>query len=224
MPILPRLAFSLALAATVATAADPASSPPAEKHVRGVITALEGSDLKVRSSGGQELTLVLTSDTRVAIATRAGLGDIGQGGYVGTTALPLADGSLRAVEVHVFPEAMRGAGEGHRPWDLEAGSTMTNATVSSVSTAAAGAQSTMTNATVKGTAMTKAGLKLDLKYPAGEQTVLVPPGTPVVKLAPSDPSHLVPGAHLFAAYAVQPDEKLRVLRVVVGAEGVRPPM
>jgi len=219
MSFLPRLAFPLVLVGTLASAAEP-KSPPPEKHARGVITALEGSTLRIRSSDGQVLSLAVTGETRVSIATRADLADIGQGGYVGTTALPQADGSLRAVEVHLFPEAMRGVGEGHRPWDLEAGSTMTNATVSSV----AGAKSSMTNATVKGEAMTKAGLKLELTYPTGEQTVIVPPGTPVVKLSPSDLAHLVPGAHLFAAYAEQPDGTLRALRVVVGAEGVRPPM
>ena len=218
------LGAGLGLLASVATAQQPAASPPPEQHVRGVIVGFEGDALKVKSPGGKALTLKLADTTRVALASKAGLGSIGQGGFIGTTAVPLADGSLRAVEVHVFPEAMRGAGEGHRPWDLKPGSTMTNATVSAVEAAKGQPPSTMTNATVAKMAKAGSGLKLVLKYPAGEKTVFVSPTTPVVKLEPGDRSRLKPGAHVFAAYTRQPDGALLVLRVVVGEKGVRPPM
>jgi len=204
-----------------ALAAEPG---PKELHVRGDVASYKSTTLDVKSRDGRTITLELTDQTRIALAEPADLSSIAQGTYVGTTARPQADGTLRAVEVHVFPESMRGAGEGHRPWDLEPGSSMTNATVSAVASKRAGAQSSMTNATVAKAATSGGGLTLDLKYPSGEQTVLVPPGTPVVKLAPGSASQLTPGAHVFAAYAPQPDGKSTALRIVVGANGVRPPM
>ena len=213
----------LELLAGVATAQQPAASPPPEQHVRGDVVGFEGDTLKVKSPGGKAFTLKLAETTRVTLASKADLGSIGQGGFIGTTAVPQADGSLRAVEVHVFPEAMRGAGEGHRPWDLKPGSTMTNATVSALEAAKA-QPSTMTNATVAKMGRPAVASKLVLKYPAGEKTVFVAPTTPVVKLEPGDWSRLAPGAHVFAAYTSQPDGALLALRVVVGEKGVRPPM
>jgi hypothetical protein len=119
--------------------------------------------------------------------------------------VPQADGTLRAVEVHVFPDSMRGTGEGHRPWDLQPGSTMTNATVAKVDESG-GAR------------------KLSLKYKDGEKTVVVPPGTPVVRMEPGDRSRLVPGAHVFVIASRQPDSPLVAERLNVGKDGLVPPM
>ena len=124
-----------------------------------------------------------------------------------------SDGTLRAVEVHVFPDSMRGTGEGHRPWDLQPGSTMTNATVAKVDETGGEAQSggtgsTMTNATVAKVDDSGGARKLSLKYKGGEKTVVVPPGTPVVRIEPGDRSKLVPGAHVFAIASRQPDGTL----------------
>ncbi len=129
------------------------------------------------------------------------------------------------LEVHAFPESMRGVGEGHRPWDLQPGSTMTNATVAEVHAKGGKAhpQSTMTNATVADVAGVGAVRKLVLEYPGGEKKVVVPPGTPVVMKEPSDRSRLVPGAHLFAIVSRQPDGTLLAERVDVGKDGVVPP-
>jgi hypothetical protein len=140
--------------------------------------------------------------------------------------VPQQDGTLRALEVHVFPEAMRGTGEGHRPWDLRPGSTATNATVSSVDAPQGGGQppSSMTNATVAEAGEGGGGRRLVLRYPQGEKTVVVPPGTPIVKLVPADRSRIVPGAHLFAVASRQPDGSLVAERVTVGKDGVVPPM
>lgn len=199
--------------------------PATQRHVRGDVVALDGDTLEVKTRIGQDVKLKLPEGARVATVDKSNLDSIGQGVFVGTTALPQPDGTLRAVEVHVFPESMRGTGEGFRPWDLQARSTMTNATVAKVQPQpASGARSTMTNATVAGVAASGAGRKLELKYRDGEKTVVVPPGTPVVKIEPSDRSSLVPGAHLFAIVTAQPDGTLTANRVTVGKNGVVPPM
>jgi hypothetical protein len=148
------------------------------------------------------------------------MADVHDGAFIGTTAVPQPDGTLRAIEVHVFPDSMRGTGEGHRPWDLRPGSTMTNATVSKMATAEGKSSSTMTNATVAKVA----GRKLMLKYQGGEKTVVVPSNATVVKLEPGDRSQLRTGAHLFAIASRQSDGTLRAERITVGKDGVVPPM
>ncbi len=199
----------------------PASRP---EHVRGDVVALRGDTLEVKSRSGETVELKLAEGARVAVASRADLGSVTAGSFIGTTAVPQGSGALRAVEVHVFPESMRGVGEGHRPWDLQPGSTMTNATVSAVRPEGGRAPSTMTNATVEGVAKAGAGRRLRLRYPGGEKTVFVPPGTPVVKLEPGDRSHLVAGAHVFAIATRQPGGGLVAERLTVGEGGVVPPM
>jgi hypothetical protein len=104
-----------------------------ERHVRGQIVTVDRSGLTVKLADGRTVRLELTNDTRVATVSRADLASVGQNDYVGTTAVPQAgSNSLRALEVHIFPDSMRGMGEGHRPWDLTTGSTMTNGTVAGV--------------------------------------------------------------------------------------------
>jgi len=201
--------------------ATPAS---AEEHVRGVVRTVGNGELTVSGPAGQPQKLKLGDKARVSLATRADLGAVAKDAFVGTTAVEAKDGSLRAVEVHVFPEAMRGAGEGHRPWDLKPGSTMTNATVSGVAAAPPGAPSTMTNATVAGVAHAPGGETLTLSYAGGQKTVVVPPGTPVVRLEPADRSAIAAGQHVFAAGTRQPDGTVLVDRMVVGKDGVVPPM
>ncbi len=218
---LPLLAFAVLFAAATA-AAEKTASP--EEHVRGTIASVSGDTVVVKAADGRSQKLVLAEGTRVSTASRADLGAIAQGEFIGTTAVEAKDGTLRAVEVHLFPEAMRGAGEGHRPWDLKPGSSMTNATVSSMGAASGGAPSTMTNANVSGMSAAGGGKKLVLTYPGGEKTVLVPPGTMVVRLEPADRSVVAPGAHVFAAGPKQADGSVAVGRMVVGKDGVIPPM
>jgi hypothetical protein len=209
-----------------ATRAQPqaGATPPPEQHVRGVVVSLQGDQLALKVPGGKKVTLKLADDARVSVASKADPAAIGQGLFVGTTAVAQPDGTLRAVEVHLFPEAMRGAGEGHRPWDLKPGSSMTNATVATVEAARAPAGSSMTNGTVGAMSKGAGGLKLVLKYPTGEQTVLVPPDVPIVKLTPADRARLVAGAHVFAAGPRQEDGVVKVQRVVGGEGSLRPPM
>src|ERR687887_575826 len=107
---------------------------------------------------------LLAGAARFSMAEKAALGDARDGPFFEPPAVPQPDGTLRAIEVHLFPDSMRGTGEGHRPWDLRPGSTMTNATVSGAAAAGSKSSSTMTNATVSNVA----GRKLTLKYSGGE--------------------------------------------------------
>ena len=215
-PALPVLLFTVAAAAQGMKSKD--------EHVRGDIVAVSGDSLRVRTHGGQEAMLSLAPSVRISTAAKTNLESIGEGLFVGVTAVPQSDGTLRAVEVHVFPESMRGTGEGHRPWDLQPESTMTNATVAkSEPQGTGGSPPTTTNATVAEVSKSAGGRKLQLKYPDGEKTVYVPANTPVVRLAPSDRSKLKAGAPIFATATRQPDGTLIAQRMIVG-EGVVPPM
>ena len=207
---------------TVVAAAQSAS--PKEENVRGDIVAVSGDSMKLKTRAGQEVTLALAPTLRVSEAQKTTLDSIGEGLFVGTTAVPQPDGTLRAIEVHVFPESMRGTGEGHRPWDLQPQSTMTNATVAkSEPQGTGGSPPTTTNATVAEVSKSAGGRKLQLKYPGGEKTVDVPANTPVVRLEPSDRSKLKAGEHVFAVVTRKPDGTLVAQRMIFG-EGVVPPM
>ena len=197
--------------------------PSAEEHVRGDVVALRGDALEVKTRTGESVTVELPKDVAVAKAEKADLGAIQSGAFVGMTTVPERDGTLRAVEVHVFPESMRGTGEGSRPWDLRPGSNMTNGTVASTGAAAQPA-STMTNATVANVAGSGAARSVELKYGAEGKKVMVPPATPVVRLEKADRSALKPGVHVFAIAKRQPDGKLLAQRITVGEGRVRPPM
>jgi len=215
-----RMAFIAAsFLAGAATAQVSSSGKSAPEHVRGDIVAIDGNTVTIKSRGGETLKLKLADDVRVAVAEKAELSDVRDGAFIGTTAVPQSDGTLRAIEVHVFPDSMRGTGEGHRPWDLRPGSTMTNATVGAVGAAGGKSPSTMTNATVAKVA----DRKLTLKYSGGEKSIVVPSDATVVKLEPADRSRLEPGVHLFAIASRQPDGTLRAERLTIGKDVV-PPM
>ncbi len=219
-----RIAVSFAVAALAAAAG--AQQP--EQHVRGVVASVSGDALVVKSPDGRsQTTLKLTDKTRVSQAKKADLNAIQQNSYVGVTAVDAGGGKLKALEVHLFPESARGAGEGHRPWDLKPGSSMTNAKVSSVEASKGKGGSTgssMTNATVSGVSGAQGEKTLELTYKDGKKTVVVPPRTPVVKLEPADRSAIQAGDRVFAAGARQGDGSVTVDRMVIGKDGVVPPM
>src|SRR6185369_5438659 len=194
---------AVGLALTLATAAR-AQQPPAQpqQHVRGDVVALTGDTLEVKSRAGQDLKLKLPADAKVASVEKADLGSIGEGLFVGTTAVPQQDGTLRAVEVHLFPDSMRGTGEGHRPWDLQPGSTMTNATITAIKPGAN--DRTMT-----------------LRYKDGEKTIRVPNGVPIVTVKPVDRSLMIPGAKVIVTQQVR-DGQAVATRAVVGRNGFAP--
>jgi len=146
---------------------------------------------------------------RIGGVEAAKLTDIGAGSYVGATSVKQSDGTLKALEVHIFPESSRGTGEGHRPWDLQPGSTMTNANVEKVEQVAV--------ANVQGQLLT-------LKYKDGEQKILVPPGTPIVKNVAGDRSLLKPGTGVYIPAVRAEDGRITATRITVGVGGVMPPM
>jgi hypothetical protein len=216
--VLSAAAFSGPAAAQSAAA----QSSGGQAHVRGVVTRLEGDTLDVETGPGRTTKMKLPADAKVAAVEQASPDALTKGAFVGTAAVPQPDGTLRALEVHVFPEAMRGTGEGHRPWDREPGSSMTNAMVSG-SKAGGGGKSSMTNGTVAGEKSTGGARTLTLTYPGGKQTVVVPKDAPIVKLEPGDRSLLVPGAHVFAIATAGPGG-LVAQRLTVGRNGMVPPM
>jgi hypothetical protein len=182
-----------------------AQKAPVPSRVRGEIEAVDGDMLTVKSRGGEDLKLHMTSDIRIVGITKISLSDIKVGSFIGTTTVPGPDGMPTAVEVHVFPENMRGTGEGSRPYDLKPNSTMTNATVS---------ESVVGND----------GHTLLVKYKDGEKKVLVTPETPVVTYVPAAKTDLKAGAKVIAFMKQLPDGSFETSRVSVGRDGLTPPM
>ncbi|MEA2830772.1 MAG: hypothetical protein QOF22_1520 [Bradyrhizobium sp.] len=182
-----------------------AQQPPAPSRVRGAIEAVDGEVLSIKSRSGGDVKLRMTSDVRVVGIIKISLADIKVGSFVGATTVPGPDGSQNAVEVHVFPEDMRGTGEGSRPYDLRPNSTMTNATVAQ---------------TVAG----NDGHTLMVKYKDGEKKVVVAPDTPVVTYVPADKSDLKAGAKIIAFVKQLPDGSFETNRISVGRDGLTPPM
>ena len=174
-------------------------------RVRGTIDRVDGDTYVVKARDGAELKLKLAPNAMVVSLIQASLADIKQGSYVGVAGLPLPDGSQKALEVHIFPESMRGVGDGHRGWDLQPSSTMTNGNVEQTSTSSD-------------------GQVLTLKYKDGERKIVVPPGIPIVAYVPGEVGELKAGARIFISAAnKQPDGTLQATRVNVG-RGVAPPM
>ncbi len=192
------LAAILSLIAATALAETPG-------RVRGTVASLEGSALHVMVNGGQDVSIILSSSYTVTALVPAKLSDVQPGSFIGTAADTQPDGTLVAKEVHIFPESMRGAGEGHRGFDLGPKSTMTNGTVGQE---------------VKGTT----GDTLSVAYKGGEKTIVVPPDAPVVMFAPGDKAMLVPGAHVIVQTQAAAGGTLTAERVTVGKDGLVPPM
>src|SRR5215467_14989484 len=145
----------------------------------------------------------------VVAIVKASLSDIKQGSFVGSTGMPQADGRQKAIEVHIFPEAMRGTGEGHYPWDLRPQSTMTNASVVNI-------EQTVTEVD---------GRVLSMKYKDGEKKIIVPANVPIVTYMPSDKSELKPGLQVFIGAAKRlADGTLQAPRINFGKDGLTPPM
>ena len=174
------------------------------KRVRGTIEALDGNTLVVKTREGDTARITLAPNYGVAAVIPATLADVKPGAFIGTAATGPKD-RLRAAEVLIFPEAARGTGEGHFPWDLMPESTMTNATIESEVTGTDGREITVV----------AKGEKL---------RVMVPPGTPIVTFEPGTPAQLTPGAHVFVGAQAAADGTLTAARVNVGKDGLTPPM
>jgi hypothetical protein len=177
-------------------------------RIRGVIESTDGSTYVVKSRDGAEQKITLAGNAQVAGLVKASLADVKPGSFVGVTALPQPDGSQRALEIHIFPESMRGTGEGHYPWDLQPNSSMTNGNVADIANAVSAVD----------------GQTLTVKYKDGEQKISVLAATPIVAYIAGDKSDLKVGAKVFVVAAKQPDGTLQGRAWRVGRDGVTPPM
>jgi hypothetical protein len=172
-------------------------------RVRGAIEKVDGNTVVVKSTDGADVTLTLTSDAQIVGVVKATLADVKAGSFVGSAAMPQADGSQKALEVHIFAESQRGTGEGHRPFTVP--------------------NSTMTNGTVGDMVTSTDGQSLTIKYKGGEKTIVVPPGVPIVRYEVGDRSELKPGVHITALNAVKKaDGSIEAPRLNVGRDGLVP--
>ena len=187
------------------TSAAWAQQPPPVR-IRGTIESVDGPLLMIKTREGTDMKVRMTDNVAVFGVAKTELSEIKPGSYIGVSAMPEPDGTQKALAVHIFPESQRGAAEGFRPWDLRAGSTMTNATVAE---------------TVGGTD----GQNILVRYKDGEKKVVVPPGTPVVTFVAGDKSEVKPGAKIIIFGAVKKDDGvLEANRVNIGRDGITPPM
>lgn len=208
------------LGATCAMALLAASAQAQDKplRVRGTVEQVDGTVLTVKSRAGEMLKVKMADDAKVVALVKASLADIKPGSFVGSTAMPEENGSWKAVEVHIFPESMRGTGEGDRPYDYKPKSTMTNGTVGNV-----GSKSTTTG-TVGSEVAKDGGGTLTLTYKEGEKKIDVTPETVIVMYAAGSMDELKPGAMIYIPAATkQADGSLMTGRVNVG-RGIAPPM
>lgn len=174
-------------------------------RIRGTIENVDGNSLTVAARDGSTQKIALASDIVVTGLVKTTLADVKPGSYIGVTGLPQADGSQKAIAIHIFPESARGTAEGFRRYDLRPNSTMTNATV---------AQEVDAND----------GKSLSVKYKDGEKKVVVSPDTPIVNFVDGARDELKTGAKIIAFVAKQSDGTLSSKRVLVGRDGITPPM
>jgi hypothetical protein len=186
------------------TSATWAQQPPPVR-LRGTIEAVDGNVVTVKAAGGADAKVMLADKAAIIAIVKATLAEIKEGTFLGSAAIPQADGTQKAVEVHIFPEEMRGTGEGHRPYPTVANGTMTNGT-------AAGA----TVAGVEGSTIT-------VKYTGGEKKIIVPETAPIVRYEIGGKADLKPGAHFTVLAATKrPDGTFETSRINVGRDGAVP--
>jgi hypothetical protein len=195
-----RLALAGAIIAAGCTAATAQTI-----RVRGTIEKVDGNVLSLKSIDGADLKLTLTDKAMIVAVVKASMADVKEGTFLGSAAMPQPDGSQKALEVHIFPEQMRGTGEGHRPYAPVPNSTMTNG-------AASGAMVAGVN-----------GSTILVKYKDGEKKIVVPPDAPIVRYEIGGAGDLKPGARFTVLAATRkPDGTLEASRINVGRDGVVP--
>jgi hypothetical protein len=198
------LLASFAMISVLASAAW-AQQPPTVR-IRGTIESIDGKTMSIKTREGTDVKVNMTDDISVIGIAKTSLSEIKPGSYIGVSALPQPDGSQKAFAIHIFPEAMRGAAEGHRPWDQRPNSTMTNATVAQTVTAVD-------------------GQVIDVKYKDGEKKVVVPPDAAIVAFLAGEKSEIKPGAKVIIFGAVKKDDgSLETNRIGIGRDGIAPPM
>jgi hypothetical protein len=201
-----RLLLAGALIALIALPAAAQNAPEGTPtRIRGTVEKLDGQNLTVKSREGPGLTIVLAPNFTVRYLVKKSLADVKSGDFVATTSTKGTDGKNHSVELRIFPEAMRGLGEGQYAWDLTPDSLMTNATVTGI----AGAPQ---------------GQTLKVSYKGGESEVVVGPDTPVFTYASGDASLLKPGAAVFLVALKKPDGTLTAQGVTAEKDGLKPPM
>jgi Cu/Ag efflux protein CusF len=192
-----------ALAAGLAWSPSSAQQPQTTR-LRGVIEKVDGNTLTVKGKDGAAVTLNLAGNGLIVAVVKASLAEIKEGSFIGSGAMPQADGTQKALEVHIFAESQRGTGEGHRAWDGAPNSTMTNGTVGA------------SVASVDGGVIT-------VKYKDGEKKIVVPPGTPIMRYEIGNAGDLKPGASFTVIAATKkPDGSYEAGRINVGRDGAVP--
>lgn len=203
MPLSRRRALALLTSLpAIASLAD--AQTPTTIRIRGDIQSVGADEIHVISRRGEAFTLHLADDVQVQALVPISIDAIKPGSFIGSAAVAQPDGTLRALEVHVFPDSMRGTGEGHRPFDLGTDSTMTNGTVGDV--------------------VVSNGRTLKVSYKGGEKTIFVPPNTPIVTYESGSRALLVPSAHVIVFANEGPQKRLAATRISVGKDGLVPPM
>ncbi|RXT48055.1 hypothetical protein B6S44_23520 [Bosea sp. Tri-44] len=196
---------SLALIGLVMAFAADAQAQTPQTRVRGAVERLEGHSLTVKAQDGAVTTVALAPNYSIGAVVKASMADIRKGSFVGVGARPQAGGGLAAVQVFIFPEAMRGTGEGHKPWGVLPDSTMTNATVAETVSQVEGGSVTLT-------------------YPGGEQTIAIPPEANIIMAAPAQTGDLVAGAQVAMTASRQADGSLSSSRVTIAKAGAQLPL
>jgi hypothetical protein len=200
-----RLTLAFGVLISVALVSAPASADEEPVRVRGAVASLEGTKLVVHAKDGKDVTVSLADNFAALAVVKSSMAEIKEGAFIGTATVTQPDSSLRSLEVVVFPDKMRGTGEGHYPWDLGASSMMTNATVANA---------------VKGVA----GQTVTLTYRGVEKKIDIPANVPVVSLVPATKNEIKPGAIVFVPTQRQSDGSLQAAAVLFGKDGVVPPM
>jgi hypothetical protein len=196
-----KLGTALAACLTIATAA----SAQGSQHVRGTLTGVQDHELMIQTARGNIATIKMADDAGVFLVQKSDVGAIKSGRFVGVTSVEQG-GKREAREVHVFAESLRGLGEGHYPWDLDTGPNM------------------MTNANVAQVQEVGQDRVLKLNYPGGEQTIAIPPDAEIVTFEKTTPDQLAAGRKVFVIVKRQKDGSDAASGVVVGANGIKPPM
>ena len=204
-----RAAFAMAaVGLLVATSIGFAQQKPV--RIRGTIEQIDGQTLVVKSREGQTVKARMADDVRFTAMVKASLKDLTPDTYIGVTAMPQADGSQRAIAIHIFQPKQRGTGEGHRPWDLQPGSTMTNAAIAT---------------TVAGTDGQVVTVRYKDKEKVDEKSVIVTDKTVIVRYVPGERSDLKAGVAVFLNNAKpEADGSILAPTVSYGRDGVVPPM
>jgi ribosome maturation factor RimP len=205
MSSISKTGFTVLAGALIAITVGFSAKAADQLRIRGTVESLDGNTLSVKTREGTDAKIMLKDGWKVSSVAKASITDIKEGDFVGIASLPTADGGNGALEVLIFPAAMKGTGEGSYAWDLKPNSSMTNATVAN---------------SVKSVD----GHTLTVTYKGGEKKISIPDGTPVVTFASAVEADIKSGATVFVPSEKVADGSMSSGRIVVGTNGVVPPM